>query len=53
MFIYFVYKYFGFDVELIFFFLGIGYMIMVIWVGEIDVVIGLMEGWIVGLGKIE
>ncbi|VBB74951.1 Putative protein of unknown function [Podospora comata] len=51
--IYFAHKHFGLDAELIPFPSGTGHMITAIRAGEIDVAIGLTEGWIAGLGKTE
>lgn len=42
---------FGLDAELISFPSGTGHMITSIRAGEIDVAIGLTEGWVAGLGK--
>ncbi|KAL2074265.1 hypothetical protein VTL71DRAFT_8043 [Oculimacula yallundae] len=44
-------KYFGLDAELIGFPSGTGHMITSLRSGEIDVGIGLTEGWVAGLGK--
>lgn len=44
-------KYFGLDAELIPFPSGTGHMITSLRSGEIDVGIGLTEGWVAGLGK--
>jgi len=44
-------KHFDLDAELIPFPSGTGHMITAIRAGEIDVGIGLTEGWIAGLGK--
>ncbi|KAJ4418475.1 hypothetical protein N0V82_005555 [Gnomoniopsis sp. IMI 355080] len=49
--IYFAKKYFGLDAELIPFPSGTGHMITSLRSGEIDVGIGLTEGWVAGLGK--
>ncbi|KAI1266537.1 periplasmic binding protein-like II [Xylariaceae sp. FL1019] len=49
--IYFAQKYFGLTAELIPFPSGTGHMITAIRAGEIDIGIGLTEGWIAGLGK--
>ncbi|KAJ4389051.1 hypothetical protein N0V93_006513 [Gnomoniopsis smithogilvyi] len=49
--IYFAKKYFGLNAELIPFPSGTGHMITSLRSGEIDVGIGLTEGWIAGLGK--
>ncbi|KAI0143725.1 periplasmic binding protein-like II [Xylariaceae sp. FL1272] len=49
--IYFAKKYFGLTAELIPFPSGTGHMITAIRAGEIDIGIGLTEGWIAGLGK--
>ncbi|KAK4160569.1 hypothetical protein QBC43DRAFT_325198 [Cladorrhinum sp. PSN259] len=51
--IYFAKKHYGLDAELIPFPSGTGHMITAIRSGEIDVAIGLTEGWIAGLGKVE
>ncbi|KAK4657600.1 hypothetical protein QC762_000810 [Podospora pseudocomata] len=51
--IYFAHKHFGLDAELVPFPSGTGHMITAIRAGEIDVAIGLTEGWIAGLGKTE
>ncbi|KAL1839101.1 hypothetical protein VTJ49DRAFT_1869 [Mycothermus thermophilus] len=44
-------KYYGLEVELIPFPSGTGHMITALRGGEIDVGIGLTEGWVAGLGK--
>jgi len=44
-------KHFGLTAELIPFPSGTGHMITSIRAGEIDVAIGLTEGWVAGLGK--
>lgn len=49
--IHFAQKYFGLDAELIPFISGTGHMINALRAGEIDVGIGLTEGWVAGLGK--
>ncbi|KAL8356109.1 hypothetical protein RB601_001417 [Gaeumannomyces tritici] len=49
--LYFAKKHFGLDAELIPFPSGTGHMITAIRAGEIDVSIGLTEGFIAGLGK--
>ncbi|KKA29711.1 hypothetical protein TD95_004170 [Thielaviopsis punctulata] len=49
--LFFAKKYFGLDAELIPFPSGTGHMITSIRAGEIDVAVGLTEGWIAGLGK--
>lgn len=49
--IYFAKKYYGLEVELIPFPSGTGHMITSLRSGEIDVGIGLTEGWVAGLGK--
>lgn len=49
--IHFAKKYFGLDAELIAFPSGTGHMITSLRAGEIDVGIGLTEGWVAGLGK--
>ncbi|KAK5993616.1 hypothetical protein PT974_07050 [Cladobotryum mycophilum] len=49
--LYFAQKHFGLEAELIPFPSGTGHMITAIRAGEIDVAIGLTEGWIAGLGK--
>lgn len=49
--IHFAQKYFGLDAELIPFISGTGHMITALRAGEIDVGIGLTEGWVAGLGK--
>ncbi|KAK5655639.1 hypothetical protein OQA88_5570 [Cercophora sp. LCS_1] len=49
--IYFAKKHFGLDAELIPFPSGTGHMITALRGGEIDVGIGLTEGWVAGLGK--
>ncbi|KAF4442891.1 hypothetical protein FACUT_1714 [Fusarium acutatum] len=49
--LYFAQKHFGLDAELIPFPSGTGHMVTAIRSGEIDVAVGLTEGWIAGLGK--
>jgi hypothetical protein len=49
--IYFATKYFGLDAELIPFISGTGHMITALRADEIDIGIGLTEGWVAGLGK--
>ncbi|KAL3423092.1 hypothetical protein PVAG01_04839 [Phlyctema vagabunda] len=49
--LHFAQKHFGLDAELIAFPSGTGHMITSIRSGEIDVAIGLTEGWVAGLGK--
>ncbi|TPX08591.1 uncharacterized protein E0L32_009930 [Thyridium curvatum] len=49
--IYFAKKHFGLNAELIPFPSGTGHMITALRGGEIDVGIGLTEGWVAGLGK--
>lgn len=49
--LYFAQKHFGLDATLIPFPSGTGHMITAIQAGEIDVAIGLTEGWVAGLGK--
>jgi len=49
--IHFAKKHFGLDAELIPFPSGTGHMITAIRGGEIDIGIGLTEGWVAGLGK--
>ncbi|KAF5567151.1 hypothetical protein FPHYL_3488 [Fusarium phyllophilum] len=49
--LYFAQKHFGLDAELIPFPSGTGHMATAIRAGEIDVAVGLTEGWIAGLGK--
>ncbi|KAG9501130.1 hypothetical protein J7337_006814 [Fusarium musae] len=49
--LYFAQKHFGLDAELIPFPSGTGHMVTAIRAGEIDVAVGLTEGWIAGLGK--
>jgi len=49
--IHFAQKYFGLDAKLIPFPSGTGHMITSLRAGEIDVGIGLTEGWVAGLGK--
>jgi hypothetical protein len=49
--LYFAKHHFGLSVELIPFPSGTGHMITSIRSGEIDVAIGLTEGWVAGLGK--
>ncbi|KAH0545268.1 hypothetical protein FGG08_000567 [Glutinoglossum americanum] len=44
-------KYFGLNAELLPFPSGTGHMIQALKAGEIDVGIGLTEGWVAGLGK--
>ena len=51
--LYFAQKYFGLEAELIPFPSGTGHMITSLRAGEIDVGIGLTEGWVAGLGKTE
>lgn len=51
--LHFAQKHFGLDAELIPFPSGTGHMVTAIRAGEIDVAIGLTEGWIAGLGKTE
>jgi hypothetical protein len=51
--LYFAQKYFGLSAELIPFPSGTGHMIIALRSGEIDVGIGLTEGWVAGLGKAE
>ncbi|KAB5529028.1 hypothetical protein GE09DRAFT_975106 [Coniochaeta sp. 2T2.1] len=51
--IHFAAKYFGFDAELVPFPSGTGHMITALRADEIDVGIGLTEGWVAGLGKAE
>ncbi|KUI54717.1 hypothetical protein VP1G_02134 [Cytospora mali] len=51
--IYFAKKHFGLDAELVPFPSGTGHMITALRAGEIDVGIGLTEGWVAGLGKEE
>lgn len=50
--IHFAKKYYGLDAELIPFPSGTGHMITALRGGEIDVGIGLTEGWVAGLGKV-
>jgi hypothetical protein len=49
--LYFAQKHFGLDATLIPFPSGTGHMVTAIRSGEIDVAVGLTEGWIAGLGK--
>ncbi|AEO55815.1 hypothetical protein MYCTH_2089610 [Thermothelomyces thermophilus ATCC 42464] len=49
--IHFAKKHYGLDAELIPFPSGTGHMITALRAGEIDVGIGLTEGWVAGLGK--
>ena len=49
--LYFAKKYFGLNAELMPFPSGTGHMITALRAGEIDVGIGLTEGWVAGLGK--
>ena len=49
--LYFAEKHFGLDAELLPFPSGTGHMITSLRTGEIDVGIGLTEGWVAGLGK--
>jgi ABC-type proline/glycine betaine transport system substrate-binding protein len=49
--LHFAQKHFGLDAELIPFPSGTGHMITALQAGEIDVGIGLTEGWVAGLGK--
>ncbi|KAG6096232.1 hypothetical protein E4U30_001654 [Claviceps sp. LM220 group G6] len=49
--LYFAKEHFGLDAVLIPFPSGTGHMVTAIRAGEIDVAIGLTEGWIAGLGK--
>ncbi|KAN0099826.1 uracil-DNA glycosylase-like protein [Hyaloscypha variabilis] len=49
--LYFAEKHFGLDAELIPFPSGTGHMITSLRAGEIDVGVGLTEGWVAGLGK--
>ncbi|KAG9245417.1 uracil-DNA glycosylase-like protein [Calycina marina] len=49
--LYFASKHFGLDVELLPYPSGTGHMITSLRSGEIDVGIGLTEGWVAGLGK--
>ena len=49
--IYFAKKYYGLSAELVPFLAGTGHMITSLRAGEIDVGIGLTEGWVAGLGK--
>lgn len=49
--IYFAKKHYGLDAELVPFPSGTGHMITSLRSGEIDVGIGLTEGWVAGLGK--
>lgn len=51
--IHFARKHYGLDAELIPFPSGTGHMITALRSGEIDVGIGLTEGWVAGLGKVE
>lgn len=49
--LHFAQKHFGLDATLIPFPSGTGHMVTAIRSGEIDVAVGLTEGWIAGLGK--
>ncbi|KAK0638525.1 hypothetical protein B0T16DRAFT_394436 [Cercophora newfieldiana] len=49
--IHFAKKYYGLDAELIAFPSGTGHMITALRAGDIDIGIGLTEGWVAGLGK--
>ena len=49
--LYFAQKYFGLSAQLIPFPSGTGHMITALRAGEVDVGIGLTEGWVAGLGK--
>jgi hypothetical protein len=49
--LYFAEKHFGLDAELLPFPSGTGHMITSLRTGEIDVGVGLTEGWVAGLGK--
>jgi hypothetical protein len=49
--LYFAQKQFGLDATLVPFLSGTGHMITALRSGEIDVGIGLTEGWVAGLGK--
>ncbi|KAH6611709.1 hypothetical protein B0J18DRAFT_405460 [Chaetomium sp. MPI-SDFR-AT-0129] len=49
--IHFAQKHYGLDAELVPFPSGTGHMITALRAGEIDVGIGLTEGWVAGLGK--
>ncbi|KAK0614469.1 hypothetical protein B0T14DRAFT_570404 [Immersiella caudata] len=49
--IHFAKKHYGLDAELIAFPSGTGHMITALRAGEIDIGIGLTEGWVAGLGK--
>lgn len=49
--LYFAEKYFGLDAKLVPFPSGTGHMVTALRAGEIDVGIGLTEGWIAGLGR--
>lgn len=49
--IYFAKKYFGLNAELVPFPSGTGHMITALQADEIDIGIGLTEGWVAGLGK--
>jgi len=49
--LYFAQKYFGLEAELLPFPSGTGHMITSLRSGEIDIGIGLTEGWVAGLGK--
>jgi hypothetical protein len=49
--LYFAQQHFGLDATLVPFPSGTGHMVTAIRAGEIDVGIGLTEGWIAGLGK--
>lgn len=49
--LHFAQKHFGLDATLIPFPSGTGHMVTALRAGEIDVGIGLTEGWVAGLGK--
>lgn len=49
--LHFAHKHFSLDANLVSFPSGTGHMITALRAGEIDVGIGLTEGWIAGLGK--
>ncbi|PFH59269.1 hypothetical protein XA68_12609 [Ophiocordyceps unilateralis] len=49
--LYFAQKYYGLDAELIPFPSGTGHMVTALRAGDVDVGIGLTEGWIAGLGR--
>lgn len=49
--LFFAQKHYGLDATLIPFPSGTGHMVTAIRAGEIDVAVGLTEGWIAGLGK--